>query len=155
MIEALKNLNTNEMGRKKPEKREELPAVALDIIEPLSDKKESEKLRKKPEPLTPPPEDAIGKLKRLGKMPDWEIKPLDPSIRSVWGKKDDGSRCLVINKKYNLYEQRTGDELYLTETAALRTAEPEGEENITISSYTEEVDKIMRAVCEVYKTSVK
>lgn len=155
MIEALKLLNVSETGRKQPEKREDLPALEPDIKTITSEKEEHEKTRKKPEPLTPPPEGAIGKLKRLGKMPDWDIKPLDPTIRSDWTIKDDGHRCLVINKKYSLYEQRNGDELYLTETAALRLAEPEGEQDIAINNYIEEVDRIMRAVCEIIKPSSK
>jgi hypothetical protein len=104
-------------------------------------------------PRTPPPENAIGKLKRLAKMPDWELKEdLGLDIRSEWGEKD-GRRCLLINKKYCLYNEREGDELYIAETAALQLAKPEGDEVLSLVEYLNNTNLIIRAFCEVYNRS--
>ena len=86
-------------------------------------------------------------------MPDWELRILEPYIRSDWGEKE-GRPCLLINKKYCLYEQREGDELYIAETAALQLAKPEGEEKMTLEDYLSGVNQIMRAFCEVYDASM-
>ncbi|GAI27290.1 unnamed protein product [marine sediment metagenome] len=97
-------------------------------------------------------DEAVGRLRRLGKMPEWELKVLEPEIRSDWGKKN-GNRCLLINKKYCLYEEREGDDLYIAETAALQLARPEEEEKLTSKEYLNEVDLLMRAFCEVYSSA--
>ena len=101
------------------------------------------------QPRTPPPTDAVGRLKRLGSMPDWEVRILDPDTRSVWDERD-GHRLMVINKKYCLYEQREGDDLYVAESAALRLADEEGEDSSSVEDYVVQVNLIMRAFCEVY-----
>ena len=146
MIEAFKILNRYSdlpgksgggRGRKPPE-----VTTAQDL------NKESKVIGKRHEPRTPPPEDAIGRLRRLSKMPEWEIKVLQPEIRSEWGERNE-RRCLLINKKYCLYEEREGDELYLAETAALQLVRPERDEKITQGEYLNEVDLLMRAFCEV------
>ncbi|MGQ9572784.1 MAG: hypothetical protein ACUVV3_06320, partial [Dehalococcoidia bacterium] len=74
---------------------------------------------------------------------------LDPSIRSDWERNSDG-RVLLINKKFPLYEQRRGDELYIAETAALELAKPDEGEQVDVTEYFEEVNRIMVAFCTVY-----
>jgi hypothetical protein len=131
-------------GRKRPKKKIEGQKPIREAV------MEEEKHKyKKQEPRTPAPQDAVGRLKRLGKMPEWELKVLEPEIRSEWGEKN-GNRCLLINKKYCLYEERDGDDLYIAETAALQLARPEEDEKLALKEYLNEVDLIMRAFCEVY-----
>jgi len=148
MIEALKRISTQPetqsmlgelQGRKPPEKTEE-------VKPPTSEEREEAHERK---PRTPPPEGAIGRLKRLGRMPEWEPRDLSPEIRSAW-EEQDGSRKLLINNNYCLYKDRKGDELYIAETAALQLAKPAEEEAKTLGGYLEEVNTIMRAFCEVW-----
>lgn len=157
MIEAFKLLSKygglygrfgEDKGRKRREQRPEdqEPTKELDSIG--KDKREY----KQQEPRTPPPKDAVGRLKRLGKMPEWELKVLEPEIRSEWGK-NNGNRCLLINKKYCLYEEREGDDIYIAETAALQLARPEEDEKLTLKEYLNEVDLLMRAFCEVYNSA--
>jgi len=152
MIEALKLLDKygdlsakfgGDRGRKRPEAAEEQGTTKT--------QEKEEATRKKQEPRTPPPEDAVGKLKRLSKMPDWELKDLEPDIRSDWGNKE-GQRCLLINRKYCLYEEREGDPLYIAETAALQLARPEGDDKSSLEDYLNEVNSLMRAFCEVYSS---
>ena len=85
-------------------------------------------------------------------MPEWETRILPPHIRSEWGEKE-GRRCLLINKKYCLYEEWDGDHLYLAETAALQLAKPEGDEKLSLEWYLDEVNLIMQAFCEVYSST--
>ncbi|MFH1382908.1 MAG: hypothetical protein ABIH70_08470 [Chloroflexota bacterium] len=154
MIEAFKLLSkysdlsarlAEDMGRKRPEAQSEKDRPEVQESQEIASIKR--------EPNTPPPEGAVGKLKRLGKMPDWEVRPLEPQIRSVWGNKE-GRRCLVINKTYWLYEQFNGDELYIAETAALELAK-EGEEKPSLDDYLGEVNRIMLAFGEVYTSVLK
>jgi len=152
MIEALKILSKysdlsamfgEDIGRKKPEKKPE-DEVAGDTEAVI----EEGMTRQERKPRTPPPVGAIGRLRRLGKMPDWELRILEPDIRSEWGEKA-GQRCLIINKKFCLWEQRDGDELYIAETAALQLAAPELDEKPGLKEYINEVNSLMRAFCEV------
>jgi hypothetical protein len=148
MIEALKLLNKYDLsgkfgqdrGRKKPEPQE--TASTQDL------KEEDKTPRKKQEPRTSPPKDAIGRLQRLSKMPEWELKPLGEDIRSAWGEKE-GQRCLFINRKFCLCEERDCDELYIAETAALQLARPEDNEKLPLEDYLNEVNLLMRAFCDV------
>ena len=126
--------------------------LSLDIeAEAEKIKKEGVKstTRKKQQPRTPPPKDAIGRLRRLGKMPPWEGRVLSEDIRSDWEYKDSG-RCLLINKKYCIYEERKGDDMYIAETAALELAKPQEGDKLNIDEYLSSVSEIMRAFCEVY-----
>ena len=157
MIEAFKRLSkyrdvasrlAEERGRKSPEKQ--LEAEDAKALEELLEKHKLPKEERKPR--TPPPEDAVGRLQRLGKMPEWEIRILPPDIRSEWGERE-GRRCLLINKKYCLYEERSGDDIYLAETATLQLAKPEGDEKLSLEGYLDEVSLIMRAFCEVYSSA--
>jgi len=158
MIEAFKLLSKygglygrfgEDTGRKR---REQRPEDQEPIKEPVSTEEDKRKYKQQ-EPRTPPPEDAAGRLKRLGKMPEWELKVLEPEIRSEWGKKN-GNRCLIINKKYCLYEERKGDDIYIAETAALQLARPEEDEKLALKEYLNEVDLLMRAFCEVYNSAL-
>lgn len=155
MIDALQKLDKysdltgkfgEDKGRKPPtakvETKEETDAQNLNeesVATPERQKK----------PRTMPPEGAIGRLKRLGKMPDWELRDLEPNIRSAWEEKE-GRRCLLINRKYCMYEEWKGDELYIAETATLQIAKPEGDDRLSIEDYLNEVNSLMRAFCEVY-----
>ncbi len=153
MAEALKLLSRDpdfsghfgeDRGRKRPEKAQEKEKT----VKPNA---KGEKQRKKPEPRTSPTEGAIGRLRRLGKMPDWEVKELPLDIRSEWGEKN-GNRCLLINNKYCLYEEWKGDELYIAETAALQLSKP-ADEKLTLEEYTNEVNLLIRAFCQVYNSA--
>jgi len=156
MIDAFKLLNKygalygqfgEDVGRKRPKKTEGQEPIKEAVVG--KEKREY----KKQEPRTPPPEDAVGRLRRKGKMPEWEPRDLQPEIRSEWEEKN-GNRCLLINKRYCLYEERKGDDLYIAETAALQLARPEEDEKLTPKEYLNEVDLIMRAFCEVYNSGV-
>ncbi len=157
MIEAFKRLSKYEglygwfgedIGRKRRKQRskDREPTKELDSTE--KDKRKY----KQQEPRTPPPEDAVGRLRRLGKMPEWELKDLELEIRSEWGEKN-GNRCLLINKAFCLCKEREVDDLYIAETAALQLARPEAEEKLTLKDYLDEVDLLMRAFCEVYNST--
>lgn len=150
MIKAFELLNKalsdqfgEDKGRKRPKKIE-----GQKPIKEAAREEEEEHKHKKQEPRTHAPHGAVGILKRLGKMPEWELKVLEPEIRSEWGEKN-GNRCLLINKKYCLYEERE-DDLYIAETAALQLARPEEDEKLTLKEYLNDVDLIIRAFCEVY-----
>jgi len=156
MIEAFKLLSKygdlDLLGKDRGRKRREQRPKAPEVIKEQDLTGEERREHKEHEPRTPPPEDAVGRLKRLSKMPEWELKDLGLDIRSEWGKKN-GNRCLLINKKYCLYEEREGDELYIAETAALQLAKPEAEEKLTLKEYLDEVDLLMRAFCEVFDSA--
>jgi len=153
MAEALKLLEKYELssrfaeerGRKSPEKKAEEGKRLQELEEERSTSSTKE-------PRTPPPKGAIGKLKRMGRMPEWELRILEPDIRSDWGEKE-GRRCLLINKKYCLYNERDGDDLYIAETAVLELAKPEGEDILTLKEYLSDVNLLMRAFCEVYSST--
>ncbi|MGQ9573436.1 MAG: hypothetical protein ACUVV3_09725, partial [Dehalococcoidia bacterium] len=68
-------------GRKPPRPREFRPE------EPVARRGPLEAPRK---PRSPAPPDAVGRLKRLGMIPEWEPRVLDPSIRSDWERNSDG-----------------------------------------------------------------
>ncbi|MBM4433144.1 MAG: hypothetical protein FJ025_04015 [Chloroflexi bacterium] len=151
MIEAFKLLSKygalsgrfgEDRGRKRPERKQQ------DL------KEEDERIvYQEHQPRTPPSEDAVGRLRRLSKMPEWEPRVLGPEIRSEWGEKN-GNRCLLINTAYCLYSERKGDDLYIAETAALQLARPEEDEKLTLEEYFNDVDLIMRAFCEVYNSTI-
>ena len=135
-------------GRKR---REQKPKDREPIKEPDLTEKDKRKYKQQ-EPRTPPPKDAVGRLKRLSRMPEWEVRILEPQIRSEWDVKD-GNRCLIINKDYCLWRERGGDPLYIAETAALQLAKPEKDEQLTLDEYITEVNSLMRAFCEVYNSA--
>ena len=85
-------------------------------------------------------------------MPNWELRFLEPDIRSDCGEKE-GQRCLLINTNFCLYKERDGDEFYLAETAALQLARPEVDERLALEQYLYTASQIMRAFCEVLNAS--
>jgi hypothetical protein len=158
MIEALKLLDKysefsgkliEDKGRKRPELKSE-KNESINIQDSKEEK--NEEIPQKREPRTPPPESPVGRLKRLGKMPDWELRQLGPDIRSIWDDKQN-HRYLVINKDYCLYTAREGDELYIAETAALQLAKPGDDDNFILGNYLNEINSLMRAFCEVYEAT--
>ena len=153
MIEALALIDKHDhssskvaedIGRKRPE----TPAEEDSGGESRSQERKEVTTQK--QPRTPSPENAVGRLRRLGRMPEWDLRILEPHIRSDWEQRQ-GHRCLLINKSYCLYEQREGDDLYLAETAALQLARPEEDERLDLKEYLEEVNLLIRAFCEVYE----
>jgi len=154
MIEAFKLLSKyhdlelfgEDRGRKRRKKRPKGQ-------EPTKEASSTEEDEHIYEPRTPPPEDAVGRLRRKGRMPEWEPRVLEPEIRSEWGDKN-GNRCLLINNQYCLYEKRGGDDLYIAETAALQLARPEEDEKLTLKEYLNDVDLIMRAFCKVCNSAL-
>jgi hypothetical protein len=133
-----------EKGRKPPETGSEEPEV----------KKEPERAEETAprQPRTVPPKSAVGNLRRLGRMPEWELRILEPDIRSDWGEKD-GRPCLLINKNFCQYKERNGDELYLAETAILELPKLNSEENLSVKDYLGQSNTLMRAFCEVYDST--
>jgi len=113
---------------------------------------EANQPRRPATPRTPAPPGAVGRLQRLGRMPHWVIRVLEPHIRSDW----EGAgtqRCLVINKKFPLYQERgDGDLLYLVETAALELARPPDGDGRDLKDYLDDVNEILQAACYVYRT---
>ena len=89
------------------------------------------------QPRTTPPDDAVGRLKRLGAMPPWEIRVLDREIRSDWAT-DQGRLILVINKTFPLYQEWKGHELYIAETATLDR------------EYLQEVNNMLVSFCKIW-----
>lgn len=128
-------------GRKAPRPSEHRPQ------EPVAPRGPLEKPR---EPRSSPPPDAVGRLKRLGMMPQWQPRVLGASIRSDWEETGSNGKVLLINTKFPLWEQRKGDNVYIAETAALELAKPDEGEQASVSDYLEEVNRIMVAFCIVY-----
>jgi len=151
MVEAFKLLSkyTDSQSRLGQDRGRKQPETTLDTDEQLSAESGKERERQKPEPRTPPPDEAVGRLRRLTRMPDWELRILQPDIRSEWGERE-GHECLIINKKYCLFEEWNGDELYIAETAALKLAAREGDGKLDVDEYLNSVNLLMRAFCEVY-----
>ncbi|MFH1031231.1 MAG: hypothetical protein V1767_01470 [Chloroflexota bacterium] len=135
------------VGRKTPEARPGQLSLQMPSEPPTTVEKERQ-------PRTTPPEGAIGRLRRLGKMPDWDLRILEPQIRSDWENTEDGHRRLLINKKYWLYEKREGDELYIGETAAVELA-MQTEDNLSSEEYLKEVNRIMLAFGQVYSSETE
>jgi len=151
MIDAFKLLNkyTELSDKLEKDKGRKPPESSIEEKLSITTREESESRREKPEPRTPPPENAIGKLKRLAKMPDWELRDLESNIRSAWEIKE-GRRTLLINRKYCLYNEWQGDDLYVAETASLELSKPEGDEKLSLDQYLGQVNLLMQAFCEVY-----
>ena len=91
----------NQNGRKPP-----TPA------ETPKEQAEPTESRGQQEPATPPPPGAAGKLKRKGSSLDWDVRVLDPKVRS--GTENQNGRTeIIVNKRYPLYVERGGDLLPL------------------------------------------
>lgn len=101
------------------------------------------------QPKTPPPADAVGKLTRRGVGLDWDVRSLDPSIRSA--RALDGGRVeIVINSRFPLYRRRSGDLEYMLETGLLEQLKPGPDEELTVEEYHEQlVDALSLALAEL------
>ncbi len=153
MIEALKLLkDENDEGGLGENKGRKPPSDSIKREKKI----EISQVEKPPtitkEPKTPAPDDAVGKLKRLGNlvMPPWTLRSLDPSIRSIWEEKE-GSRCLIINTNYFLYKKREGDHLYLAETASQQLAMRESPDKLLTQDYLFELNRLMLAFNQIYQ----
>lgn len=90
------------------------------------------------EPRTPPPAGAVGKLQRKGMSLDWDVRALDPKIRSATPD-ENGHAEIVINNRYPLYKQRNGDLPYMLETGLLEQLKPGGGDDKSVAEYHEQV----------------
>ncbi len=101
------------------------------------------------QPKTPPPAGAVGKLTRRGVGLDWDVRSLDPSIRSA--RAPEGGRLeIVINSRYPLYRRRSGDLEYMLETGLLEQLKPGPDEEMTVDEYHEQlVDALSLALAEL------
>jgi hypothetical protein len=99
-------------------------------------------------PRTPPPADAVGRLTRRGHVVEWDVRALDPHIRSATVV--DNSRVdIVINSRYPAYRQRAGDLQYMVETGLLETLKPDAGEERSVDDYHQDVtDALFLALTE-------
>lgn len=105
--------------------------------------------RGKYQPATPPPEEAIGKRKRLKKFLGIEARPgiiPDKTTRSELQKRDK-KEIIIVNKLFPAYKKRKGDILYIWETIALECAKPEKDEEMSYGEYIKEMNKIFSSFC--------
>jgi hypothetical protein len=152
LIDALKLLDKFQISNKlNEEKGRKSPEPKLEEAETRNEKEKKDETTPK-EPRTTPPKSAVGTLRRLGRMPEWELRFLEPDIRSDWGEKG-GHPCLLINKNFCQYKERKGDELYIAETAILELAKLAGDEKLSVKEYLSEANMLMRAFCEVYDSA--
>ena len=100
------------------------------------------------QPKTPPPAGAVGKLTRRGLGLDWDVRSLDPSIRSA--RAVDGRVEIVINSRFPLYRRRGGDLEYMIETGLLEQLKPGTDEELTVDEYHDQlVDALSIALAEL------
>lgn len=74
--------------------------------------------------------DAVGSLLRKGASLDWDVRWLDPKIRSAT-EVEEGRTEIVINNQFPLYKQRGGDLLYMLETGLREELKSGGTEEVT------------------------
>lgn len=129
-------------GRKPPASRER-----RDVERPVAS--DEDRVRAEPTPKTPPPADAVGRLERRGLRLDWDVRPLDPHLRSA--REIEGGRTeIVINSRYPLYRRRGGDLLYMLETGLLEQLKPDPAEDVGADNYHDQfVDALYHAAIEV------
>jgi hypothetical protein len=96
-------------------------------------------------PATPPPSNAVGRLRRKGQASDWDVRALDPSIRSARSS-ELGRPEVVINCNFPLYRERRGDVLYMLETGLLEELKPPPGEEKTVDEYHAELNAAIRLV---------
>ena len=99
-----------EGGRRPPSQRERQTPVQKEQREPRQ--------RNPVQNPSEPPEDAVGRLIRnVNRMPRVDYDQLgDQTPRTQWRDEDDGTRTIVINKDYPLYESLGANEDYLFES---------------------------------------
>jgi len=108
-------------------------------------------------PKTPPPNNAMGKRRRLREFMDWDIRPMDELVRSII-ENDEKGKVLVINNLFPGYKEAKGNNLYLLETAAIQLAMPKEDEKITPQDYLTEFDDLFGYFCsnlELVKEKLK
>jgi hypothetical protein len=82
-------------------------------------------------------------LRRTGSNLDWDVRALDPKIRSAT-EHSDGRLEIVINNQFPVYKQRNGDLVYMLETGLLEELKPSGdEEDKTVPEYYEQVTEAL------------
>lgn len=101
------------------------------------------------QPATPPPEESVGRRKRLKKFLGIEARPgviPDITVRSEIQIKNR-QEVIIINKIFPAYKKRKGDTLYIWETIAIECAKPEQEEEMDYKEYNKEMNKIFSKFC--------
>lgn len=94
------------------------------------------------EPATPPPPRAVGDRKRRAKWGDFDVRPMEKSIRGAVVK-EDGRKVLVINNRFPAYRAAKGDIMYMVEMAAAEIARPEPGEPQDAAYYYETMNRIL------------
>lgn len=112
-----------------------------DVVEP----REEGESRGPYEPATPPPPSAVGKRKRKAKWGDFDVRPMEESIRSIVVK-EKGRNTLIINNRFPAYRASRGDIMYMVETAAVELARPEPDEPQDAATYHETMNIILAEV---------
>jgi hypothetical protein len=121
-------------GRKPPEPRQT-------PLEPVLQRQMTERLA--PQAKTPPPEGAVGRLRRKGSAVDWDVRALDAKIRSAT-EQTKGRVEIVINSQYPAYKLRAGDMVYMLETGLLEELKPgHDDDEKTVSEYTEQASEAL------------
>jgi hypothetical protein len=127
-----------DIGRKPPTPRDEQVA-------PESTSQE----RREAQPRTQPPAGAVGDLARKGAGLDWDVRALDPRIRSDRAA-DAGRVEVVINSRYPLYRRRGGDLEYMLETGLMEQLKPGPGDELAVEQYHEQlVDALSAALAEL------
>jgi len=101
---------------------------------------------KKYQPRIPPPKNKVGIRRRLRRFMDWDIRPMEETIRSKIEESKEG-KILIINNMFPGYKQSKGNYFYLLETAALQTV-PIEDTTLTSQKYLEEFDYFFGKICE-------
>ena len=127
---AERGLGGNAAGRKPPVKRTE-PLLRNELVPLVEGRHERQ-------PRTPPPADAVGTLRRKGVEVDWDVRALDPHIRSAHAV-ESGRTEIIINSLYPLYRMRRGDLYYMVETGLLEQLRPTSDEEKSAEEYFEQV----------------
>ena len=120
-------------GRKPPSARDDK------VVAP---RQETSTTDREPEPKTPPPPGAVGKLARKGLALDWDVRALDPRIRSARAM-DNGRTEIVINSRFPLYRRRGGDLAYMIETGLLEQLKPAADEEMTVDEYHDQLGEAL------------
>jgi len=136
--EFLSGLMGAARGRKRPEPREK--TVREDgEREPTS--------RKPPEPRTVPPQDAVGRLIRLGQLPKVKYTNTDEVIRSALHTKN-GATTVLVNRDFPAFRARskTVDDLtlYVFETAVMEVLKKPNGTEMTATDAFEEFNAFLR-----------
>lgn len=102
--------------------------------------------RRKNQPKTPPPPNAKGRRRRLKEFMNWDIRPMEESLRSIIEEKKK-KKFLIINNLFSGYKAAKGNLLYLIETAAIQLSKPDAGEKITTEEYIADFDDLYSFFC--------